>query len=155
MVWKKVLRKKNQPLYRPGESLNVSGGWCSQISRNSAHESRKFVSSTYRPPSPPRKYSWYLFNLRHWVDPKAIVRPEGLRQWRIPITPSGNKSSTFCTIRNWWPTRWNFLYIYLYPISSTCFGRYFCPSSGAHDYIRSCKYSQVLLMMGENIARNM
>jgi len=36
-------------------------------------------------------------------------------------------------ICNWWPTRCNFLFIYLYPISSTCFGRYLRPSSGALD----------------------
>ena len=29
------------------------------------------------------------------------------------------------------------------------------PAATLVDYIRSCKYSQVLLMMGENIARNM
>jgi hypothetical protein len=60
-------------------------------------------------------------------------------------------------------------------VSSTCFWRCFRPSSGAFDCIysiwlysprlqpaatwvsttRYCKYSQMLLMMGENIARNM
>ena len=29
------------------------------------------------------------------------------------------------------------------------------PAATQVDYIRSCKYNQVLLMMGENIARNM
>jgi len=86
-----------------------------------------------------------------------------------------------------------FWLIYLFLISSTCFGRCLRPSSGAldciysidvvHRYsgawyhgwdgtavpshpwhqlaaisvdnIRCCKYSQVLLMMGEDIARNM
>jgi len=57
----------------------------------------------------------------------------------------------------------------LFLVSSTCFGRCFRPSSGALDCIysilykfviainttRYCKYSQVLLMIGENIARNM
>ena len=31
------------------------------ISQQSAHEGSKFVSPTYRPPLPPRKYSWYPF----------------------------------------------------------------------------------------------
>ena len=62
--------------------------------------------------------------------------------------------------------------IYLFLISSTCFGRCFRPSSGAYhcnysfwycppmlllavDNTRSCSYSDMLLMMGENIVRNM
>ena len=49
-------------------------------------------------------------------------------------------------IRNWWPTRCNFWFIYLYPISSTCFGRCFHPSSGALDCIYSFWYSPPLLL---------
>ena len=65
--------------------------------------------------------------------------------------------------------------IYLLLISSTCFGRCFRPSSGAYhcnyrfwycptqhrpattlvDNTRSCSYSDMFLMMDENIARNM
>ena len=81
-----------------------------------------------------------------------------------------------------------FWIIYLFLVSSTCFGRCLCPSSRAHDWIysfwyclpiswmrwnlssissmipaaaitvdntRSCKYSHVLLMMGEDITQNM
>jgi hypothetical protein len=35
------------------------------------------------------------FHFGDWFDPKTIVRPEGLRQWKIPNIPSGNKPSTF------------------------------------------------------------
>ena len=80
-----------QSHYRSRQTQRLPGVWGSQISRQSSHEGRKIVSPTHRPPLFPRKYSWYSFLLRGWVDPRAIVRPEGLCQWKIPTT-LGNRT---------------------------------------------------------------
>ena len=87
--------KINQSHYRPGQALRVPGGWGSQISWQSAHVDGKVVSPIHRPPLPPKKYFWYWFLLRDWVDPRAIVRQDGLCRRKIPMTPSGFEPATF------------------------------------------------------------
>ena len=80
-----IKMKVKQSLNWSGQALRVPGVWDSLISIQSTHNSGK-VSRTHRPPLPGRSYSWCSF---------LLVRPEGLCQWKIHLTPSGIEPATF------------------------------------------------------------
>jgi hypothetical protein len=85
--------KVKQSHYRPWEALRVPGGWGSQILRQSSYKSGKVVSPTHRPLT--QEIFLVLVFVRGWVDPRAILRPEWLCQWKILVTPSGIDPATF------------------------------------------------------------
>ena len=43
----------------------------------------------------PHKRSMVLISVKGWVDPRAIMRPQGLSEWKLPTAPSGIKPATF------------------------------------------------------------
>jgi hypothetical protein len=81
----------------PLQALKVPGGRGSKISTQSAYEGGKVVSPTHRPPLL-HKIFLVLISVSGWVDTRAIVRPEGLCQWKIPKTLSEIEPVTFWLI---------------------------------------------------------
>jgi hypothetical protein len=81
---------------RPGQSLRVPTVRGSQITRKSAYEGGKifkpYAPAIFTPLSriiPGTHFCWVP------IHPTAIARPEGLYQWKIPVTPMGIEPATY------------------------------------------------------------
>jgi len=87
-------RKLKQSNCRPGQALKFSevealrfqDNWHMKVVRLSTLRTGRLY---------PQETFLVLISVRVWVDPRAIVRPEGLCQWKYPMTPSGIEPATF------------------------------------------------------------
>jgi hypothetical protein len=69
-----------------------------RISRQSANKRGKGVSPKHRRHVQSQQISLVLISARGCLNPMAIVRPEGLGQWKIPMSPSGIEPTTFLLV---------------------------------------------------------
>jgi hypothetical protein len=91
-----------QSLYSPEYARSVPGGGSCQILWKSAMilDGLPALGTGYsycpghRTLLLPRKYSWYSFVLRGWIGSRTMWL-EGLCQWKVPVTLSGNKPENF------------------------------------------------------------
>ena len=78
----------------PGQTLRVQGFEATEFQdnrdRNLAGSSALSTSRLY-----PQEIFLVRISVRGWVYPSPTVRPEGLCQWQIPMTPSGIQTATF------------------------------------------------------------
>ena len=89
-----------QSRYGPGMVQRVPGSYGSQISWQ-RHRMVLRLSTLRTGHLYPQEIHLVLISVRGWVDPRTIVRPEGLGHWKIPMKPSGIEPATWQFLALW------------------------------------------------------
>ena len=82
------------------QALGVPGGWGYQISRQSQGKMLS-LSDLHTSRLYPQEVFLVLICVTVSVDPRTTLRPEGLGQWNIPVTPSRIDPAYFLMIAQW------------------------------------------------------
>jgi len=84
----------NQSRCRPAVAQRVPGSWGFQITWQQ-HRMVVRLSTLRTGRLYPQEMLLVLISVTSWIDPRAIVRSEGLCQWKIPKTPAEIERATF------------------------------------------------------------
>ena len=83
-----------QSHYRPGQALGFQEVEAPRFQDN-RHMKVVRLSPLRTGHLYPQEIFLVLISVRGWVSHRAMVRQEGLCQWKIPVTPSGIEPATF------------------------------------------------------------